>query len=160
MENQTQKMTAQETFDKIVSGVIAQGRPAIINVNGTFRCRYRAGAIENGERIVLKCAVGQIIPDAEYNSDMEIFDVTSVSEKISHLFDLPSFGALRDSLPDHDDRKEMSDENMLIDFLELMRLAHDSRKELSGDEFVKGFKANVRNVVAVFGLNTQVCNNE
>lgn len=53
-------MTLQETFDKVVNGLRKQGCRSLKN----GRCRYRG---DNGR----KCAVGMVIPDEDYNPDME-----------------------------------------------------------------------------------------
>ena len=53
-------MTAQEIFDTIVNHLRAQGAPAI----DVASCKYRAS---NG----FKCAVGCLISDEQYNTEME-----------------------------------------------------------------------------------------
>lgn len=60
-------MTKQEVFDKVWSGLKAQGfvRAA---TSGGLACQYRATG-PKGE--VLKCAAGQLIPDSEYNPDCD-----------------------------------------------------------------------------------------
>lgn len=55
-------MSMQTTFDFIVNELVKQGRPSV--VDGSSRCRYRTTA-DDGVT-VLKCAVGHLIPDAEY----------------------------------------------------------------------------------------------
>ena len=54
-------MTNQEIFDKVVTHLITQGERSISKLDN---CLYKA---LNG----LKCAVGCLIPDEEYSSDME-----------------------------------------------------------------------------------------
>lgn len=59
-------MTKQETFDRIVGFLRKQGRRSLSSVEGTTttRCMYRAldGA---------QCAVGCLIPDADYRVEFE-----------------------------------------------------------------------------------------
>lgn len=54
-------MDRQAVFNKVYAAVTAQGGPSI-NANGC--CSYRG---ENGR----KCALGHLIPDALYTTDME-----------------------------------------------------------------------------------------
>ena len=56
-------MTKQETFETSVSGVLAQGDLSYDD-EGTCSCSYRG---PDGRA----CAAGQLIPDAEYTSEME-----------------------------------------------------------------------------------------
>jgi len=55
------KLTNQKAFDKIYKYFIFKKNKRSISDNGY--CRYRAGE--------LKCAVGVLIPDDDYDSDME-----------------------------------------------------------------------------------------
>ena len=55
-------MTNQEVFDTAAEHVIRQGTPAI----EFHACRYRTN-----DDSPLKCAVGALIPEADYNSDWE-----------------------------------------------------------------------------------------
>ncbi len=64
-------MTNQEIFDKVVTHLRQQGRPAAY-ADG---CRYRA---ENE----LSCAVGCLISDADYTSDIEGLAVTEIDPRI------------------------------------------------------------------------------
>lgn len=60
-------MTDQEIFDKVAAHLIRQGGPAR---DGNKDCAYRA---PNGRT----CAVGCLIPDSAYDSDMEGRTATS-----------------------------------------------------------------------------------
>lgn len=59
-------MTKQETFNLVVSALLAQGRPSVgvEPIGGFNRCRYRG---DDG----CKCAVGHLIPDDKYDPAME-----------------------------------------------------------------------------------------
>jgi len=58
-------MTAQEIFDKVINHLLQQGGPALnYNYDDDHKCRYRSN---NG----LKCAVGCLIPDDQYDPLME-----------------------------------------------------------------------------------------
>jgi hypothetical protein len=60
-----QPMTNQEIFDKVCSGLLAQGRPSVkLNPGNIIECRYRS---DDG----CKCAAGQLIPDDKYNVELE-----------------------------------------------------------------------------------------
>lgn len=54
----------QAAFEKMVRGLHQQGRKSGIRENGRLTCQYRG---DGGT----KCAVGFLIPDDEYNSDIE-----------------------------------------------------------------------------------------
>jgi hypothetical protein len=57
--------TEQEVFDQVVKFMLDQGKKS---VKASGACRYRAYA-EDGS--VLKCAVGCLMSDEEYDADME-----------------------------------------------------------------------------------------
>jgi hypothetical protein len=58
-------VTRQETFEKVVKAVIAQGRPsATIRADNSVRCLYRG---PDG----CKCAAGHLIPDEDFKPAME-----------------------------------------------------------------------------------------
>lgn len=56
-------MTLQEMLDKIVEGLRAQGRRSVYD----GACRYR---VETEGGVLLKCAVGMLIPDDCYNRQL------------------------------------------------------------------------------------------
>jgi len=58
-------MDAQSIFDTVCRHLIIQGQRA---ATSTGACRYRA---KDHEGVVLKCAVGVLIPDAEYQPWMD-----------------------------------------------------------------------------------------
>lgn len=58
-------MTNQEAFNKVVTGLRAQGKPSVVmDIYGGNMCAYRN---PNG----LKCAIGMLIPDEQYTSCFE-----------------------------------------------------------------------------------------
>jgi len=66
-------MTAQEIFDKVINHLLQQGGPALnYNYDDDPVCRYRSN---NG----LKCAVGCLIPDDQYDPIMEGWGVMVTS---------------------------------------------------------------------------------
>ena len=79
-------MLAQEIYDTVVQHLFAQGKPAYgyyseENNVGEAGCAYRTGE--------LKCAVGCLIPDDVYRSDMENQSVTNL---VNHSeFMVPSY---------------------------------------------------------------------
>lgn len=85
-------MNAQEVFDKVVNHLRAQGEPAIDHAAGA--CKYRVEA--TGGR-VLKCAIGCLIDDNDYNPDMESHNLNKL---LSNEKALP-LGPLRNLLTQH-----------------------------------------------------------
>jgi hypothetical protein len=57
-------MDNQTAFDIAYKGIIAQGGPSVMLKGGETACLYRG---ENGR----KCAIGHLIPDEMYTSDMD-----------------------------------------------------------------------------------------
>ena len=95
-------MTRQEIFDTVARHLIAQGKqssrgPTIGEKSG---CLYRG---PNG----LKCAVGVLIDDADYNPDMEGKSANlpivrdALSKKVSTLH-MPLVAALQETHDKHD----------------------------------------------------------
>lgn len=78
-------MTAQEVFDKVIKGLIEQGQKSF----SQHKCFYRLET-DNG---CLKCAVGLLIPDDEYDEKMEtkvvaaIYEFDSLSEETRELLE-------------------------------------------------------------------------
>lgn len=66
-------MTKQELFDTVARGLIAQGEPS---VTGSI-CAYR---FTKPDGKVLKCAAGQLIPDALYVAGIENHIVSSFND--------------------------------------------------------------------------------
>lgn len=62
-------VTQQETFDTVVAHLRGQNKKAVDSATG--ECRYRASE-------GLKCAVGCLIPDEEYNSTLESCSIGSL----------------------------------------------------------------------------------
>lgn len=67
----TQTLTRQEIFDTAYRGLEAQGFKQSLNGSG---CSYRG---DDGR----KCAIGHIIPDERYNSDMEGIAADNLADK-------------------------------------------------------------------------------
>ena len=79
-------MLAQEVYDTVVQHLFAQGKPAYGYFNkensvGESGCAYRTGE--------LKCAVGCLIPDDVYRSDMENQSVKSLVDHSEFM--VPSY---------------------------------------------------------------------
>lgn len=58
----------QQVYDTIASHLLAQGKPARINIKSIVQCAYRT---DQG----LKCAIGCLIPDDKYDPKMEGKDI-------------------------------------------------------------------------------------
>jgi hypothetical protein len=63
-------MSKQETFDKVVNGLRAQGCQSMGNYISTITGAMVEGCCYRGENNT-KCAAGQLIPDEEYSIAME-----------------------------------------------------------------------------------------
>lgn len=59
------QLSAQETFDRTLAMMRAQGKPAMDET--TLTCKYR---LKSGDK-VLKCAAGHWIPDELYRNSLE-----------------------------------------------------------------------------------------
>ena len=132
----------QEIFDVAVGGVIKQGKPALSDDGD---CYYRA---PDG----CKCAVGQLIDDADYSPEDEGNNVSSLFKGETHV---RFFG------PSETDEEEET-KNHLIFFLRAVQSAHDSWLTVDQEspeeriEFIPFFKERVMWVATEYGLNTNV----
>lgn len=102
------KNNLQEIFNRAVGGVVAQGKPS---VNNYGLCHYRT---EDG----LKCAVGQLIPDDEYDPEFDIRATTTNYRVVSHIAD--KLGASPEFLLDLQDAHDAShrDHNFVESFID------------------------------------------
>lgn len=114
--------TMQEAFDKAWNGILAQGVPG--GKNGNCYLSY------NG----LKCALGQLISDEEYHSDLDN------SMKV---------GLLPIELVDTNNSATK------LQFLEEMRRAHDGAT-WSDDGFIAEFKDRMLLLAAKWKLKTPI----
>lgn len=121
-------MNTQEIFDKAVLGVVAQGKQSTSRDN--MWCRYRG---EKG----LKCAVGHLIDDEYYNTNLENEDATNHDVII----------AVSNSIG----RPLTKGERRLLDALQH---AHDGSAD--NEEFIYEFKERIYEVALAFNLNTKV----
>lgn len=87
-------MNAQQIFDTVLTGLRAQGKASM----GDEGCMYR------GEDDC-KCAVGMIIPDADYRYEMEGQSAPLVVTKFPQLFHLQGHAELLDALQDAHDQE-------------------------------------------------------
>lgn len=98
-------LTMQETFDKVATHLIKQGRQSC----GNGVCAYR------GEKDLM-CAVGVLIPDDLYNEDMEDKDVLNILEDFPYLREV--FGAT-------------DDDGKMFALLAELQSVHDSQRGLA-----------------------------
>lgn len=106
----------QEAFDKIWAGIKAQGEPSEVR----HKCFYRGPG-------ALKCAIGQLIPDEEYNPE---FDSSRWDEGLGGVIKAVS------SLQKYDKN-----------FLVAMQRIHDDSSascRRSGDDFISFWKCNMQ----------------
>lgn len=72
-------MTLQEIYDKVAEALIRQGVAA---TDYTGRCRYR---FYTSDGRLLKCAIGHLIPDEDYDPAMEekaVHDILIPNQKL------------------------------------------------------------------------------
>lgn len=115
------KISQEELFTKVCDHMMEQGAPALVE----GACSYRGN---NGT----SCAVGCLITDEEYHSDMEGNDVDSL------IFD----GLLPSRLHEH---------KRLLDRLQS---CHDAAQYLTPEEVVPEWKARLRLIANEFGIKT------
>lgn len=133
----------QEAFDKSVRGILAQGRKSY----ETGGCAYRG---EDG----CKCAIGQLIPDEEYDPLFECLSVEGLRKQygFEKRINIPSLSPFFDGdrFPD----KEGSQ------FLARLQHAHDyaltSNFKGRDESFVGSFKKKVAELGTVYGLDLSV----
>lgn len=91
-------MTNQELFDTVAAHLLRQGRRAI-TADG-YNCRYRTEPDEDG--VVLKCAIGCLIPDELYRPGFEgcPLNVGNISEAAGLQQHQISLGLLLQTLHD------------------------------------------------------------
>lgn len=75
--------TAQEVFDQIVAHLRVQGKKSILDHQGMEVCAYRSLDPVDGK--VLKCAVGCLIKDEEYDPLMEATNVYHILRKMATI---------------------------------------------------------------------------
>lgn len=81
-------MTAQEIFDRVWRHFVTEGNPRSVNDGGGCFYRNNSGG---------RCAVGLLIPDAEYSPDLDTHeDGTSVLQMLQRPTCPPSIAALRE----------------------------------------------------------------
>ena len=87
-------MNAQEIFDKVMGHLRKQGERSI---NNNDACLYRGPGS-------LQCAIGCLIPDELYSSQMERLSLSIVHGILSRagIFEKSAFPLLRDLLTLHD----------------------------------------------------------
>lgn len=125
--------TKQQIFDQVAVAIIAQGRPSVDDYNG---CYYRA---PDGS----KCAAGHLIPDDEYDPDMENKSAEGVAEGLGCPRS-PTLNAISKQLGGH--------------FLNQLQRAHDDAAICCCDDepFLDLFRRHMAGVAEDQDLNTKV----
>ena len=104
----------QEVFDASVRHMLAQGRPAVDDVEG---CSYRT----KGPGPVLKCAAGCLIADEDYRSDFEGKPVREIEDHPNLAWMRPYIGLLTDLQCAHDCPDNVSDGTWDASFRDRLR---------------------------------------
>jgi len=132
-------MTRQEIFDFVAKKMFAQGEPSYRHDNQNYSigsCAYR---IRKSDGTVLKCAVGHLIPDDQYDDTIEMLAAS-----------------------DPYVMKRLPVEKDDGDFLDALQHAHDSTvlEQVSMRErevkWTDLFKENLRKLAEEFNLSTKV----
>lgn len=126
-------MTRQETFDKVVRAVIAQGRPSMRG----GACAYRG---DDG----CKCAAGHLIPDEKYDPVMEGATCTPTEGDPSYFSPTARMANRVATV--------LREEGHTPVFVRELQRAHDAAS--GSDDFVASFKRRVRRVAHSYDLNT------
>lgn len=124
-------MNMQEIFDKAVGGVVAQGGPSsgvTEELTAVCLCLYRG---DNGR----KCAVGHLIDDSAYSSELEGQNVSD--EKVRW--------AVENSVGRELSRREVE---MLVD----LQAAHDQGYGEDFPEYIPGFLYSVERIADDYNL--------
>ncbi len=132
-------MTKQETFDKVVRALRAQGRKSLRA--GGITCAYRGG--EGG-----KCAAGHLIPDDKYDPAMEGIAVRTDEEMVDLLPDVTWRSELL--------RRAIRSEGHDLELVRDLQRAHDAASSISG-LFVHTFLTNARDVAANHEFDATAC---
>lgn len=108
-------MTRQEIFDIVYTGLAAQGWERSVNLNTDNICAFRnVRTDKSGQATVLKCAIGQLIPDEIYNPRLEFmplyYILFDVIDKEVFKIDKEDFWFFLDMQARHDDSQEDSKE--------------------------------------------------
>ena len=119
-------MTAQEIYDTVARALLAQGRPSICKYG---RCLYRG---PDG----LKCAIGHLIPDENYDPKFEGLGIDNF-----FYDDVHGFGFNK------------KDKNLLVD----LQLAHDDTNHWqTNEEWRQIWKDRMLSVAKDFDLDISV----
>ena len=104
--------TTQQVFDYVVSHLITQGKQSVIDTSTYDGCAYRG----NGGT---SCAVGCLIPESEYHSNLESLSVEDILDEdlvptLKKLSNIPSMSKLLSDLQRfHDDPDNWSETSSL-----------------------------------------------
>jgi hypothetical protein len=132
--------TKQQIFDQVARAIIAQGKPSVDNT----QCLYRA---PDG----CKCAAGHLIPDDEYDPDMENIQASWVAgrppeDAVGVVYDRPISTTLQ----------KIVDETS-IEFVNRLQSCHDIAADKSINvPFLEEYCRIMRVLAADMNLNAEV----
>lgn len=143
----TEKEFMQDLFNRAVTHVVQQGRPAIGRSETLlpYHCRYRQ-PVEEGK--VLMCAVGCLIPDSVYFPELEGVAVDGGADTLN---------VLRMAFPEAAAENWIEDGTATMRLLKLLQKAHDETGlscTASEDHptFVAEFKERAKGIAHLFDL--------
>jgi len=116
--------TMQETFDKVATHLLTQNKKSGVTIETRFNCMYRG---PNG----LMCAIGCLIPDELYDSEMDCGDGMTADTLLETYFPLKQIfrnlplGFLKDLQALHDFYPEYKWREQLVEFAAKYKLSVD-----------------------------------
>lgn len=123
--------THQELFDRVARHLCQQGCRAIpdgLEHTGGASCRYRD---THGR----KCAIGALVPDAEYTTGLEYHSVGILIDNESLIFDEGVLSSFLGDLQDvHDASDPVLPERLLKDRLQRFALAWQINSDVLAEE--------------------------
>jgi hypothetical protein len=136
-------MNFQPIFDAAYTSISEQGAPGYDQTRGT--CSYFSKDINGHE---MRCAIGHLLPDQmarELGSTMQCMHnlADQINPAVAERFGL--------------DISDNTEYWTLVGFLTRLQTAHDEAAEVSTDEeFLSGFRREMREVAKSFALSTEV----
>ena len=129
MTEKPDSISAQEIYDTVAHHLFSQGRKSAVRSDGMTSCRYRG---PHG----LKCAVGCLIRDDEYDPVMEDHGVNDLCNRDRlPLRLIPHLSLLLDLQDAHDDSLELRATTLRRDFQDIAEAHGLSPDVLTGLKF-------------------------
>lgn len=118
--------TMQEVFDFVGNHMLKQNETSVKSWDGEETCMYR---LQKEDGTILRCAVGCLIPDEDYTSNME--DKTILNMQEQGIINIQSMDVI----------------NLLTSLQETHDYTHPSKWGMSLKEIAKQYHLNVDNLI-------------